>query len=160
MIARPPHFGGKALHVDDSDAKARPGVKAVFAVPAIGYVPAIGCNLNVAGGVAAVADSTWNAMQGRKALNIVWDQGRDESTATLQAQFRERAAGAASVVDVDRGKVEEVLTAAAKRIEADYEFPFQAHATMEPMNTTVHVRDDGEIDVWSPTQIPAIARKL
>jgi isoquinoline 1-oxidoreductase beta subunit len=60
---------------------------------------------------------------------------------------------------VDLGNVEEVLTAAAKRIEADYEFPFQAHATMEPMNTTVHVRDDGQIDVWSPTQIPAIAQE-
>ncbi len=159
VIARPPHFGGKALHVDDSDAKARPGVKAVFAVPAIGFVPAIDVNLNVAGGVAVVADSTWNAMQARKALNITWDQGRDESTATLQAQFREAAAGAPSVVNVDRGKVEEVLTASTKRIEADYEFPFQAHATMEPMNTTVHVRDDGQIDVWSPTQIPAIAQQ-
>jgi isoquinoline 1-oxidoreductase beta subunit len=70
-----------------------------------------------------------------------------------------KAAGAASVVNVDRGKVEEVLTAAAKRIEADYEFPFQAHATMEPMNTTAHVRDDGQIDVWTPTQIPAIAQQ-
>jgi isoquinoline 1-oxidoreductase beta subunit len=159
VIARPPHFGGKALRIDDSDAKARPGVKAVFAVPAIGFVPEIGVNLNVADGVAVVADSTWNAMQGRKALNITWDQGRDESTATLQAQFRETAAGPASVVAVDRGKVEEVLTAAAKRIEADYEFPFQAHATMEPMNTTVHVRDDGQIDVWTPTQIPAIAQQ-
>jgi isoquinoline 1-oxidoreductase beta subunit len=159
VIARPPHFGGKALHVDDSDAKASPGVNAVFAVPAIGYVPAIDRNLNVAGGVAVVADSTWNAMQGRKALNITWDKGRDESTATLQAQFRETAAGPASVVNVDRGKVEEVLARATERIEADYEFPFQAHATMEPMNTTVHVRDDGQIDVWTPTQIPAIAQQ-
>lgn len=159
VIARPPHFGGKALHVDDSDAKASPGVKAVFAVPSIGYVPAIDTNLNVAGGVAVVADTTWNAMQARKALNITWDQGRDESTATLQAQFRKTVAGPASVVNVDRGKVEEVLTAATKRIEADYEFPFQAHATMEPMNTTVHVRDDGQIDVWTPTQGPAMAQQ-
>jgi isoquinoline 1-oxidoreductase beta subunit len=159
VIARPPHFGGKALHVDDSDAKASPGVKAVFAVPAIGFVSAISVNLNVAGGVAVVADSTWNAMQGRKALNITWDKGRDESTATLQAQFRAVAAGPASVVSVDRGTVDKVLTATPKTIEADYEFPFQAHATMEPMNTTVHVRDDGQIDVWTPTQIPAIAQQ-
>ncbi|HEX4231705.1 MAG TPA: molybdopterin cofactor-binding domain-containing protein [Bryobacteraceae bacterium] len=145
--------------MDDSDAKARPGVKAVFAVPAVGFVPSIGTNLNVAGGVAVVADSTWNAMQGRKALNVTWDQSRNESTATLQAQFRKTAAGPASVVNVDRGKVEEVLTAATKRIEADYEFPFQAHATMEPMNTTVHVRDDGQIDVWTPTQGPAMAQQ-
>jgi isoquinoline 1-oxidoreductase subunit beta len=159
VIARPPHFGGKALHVDDSDAKASPGVKAVFAVPAIGYVSAVDRNLNVAGGVAVVADSTWNAMQGRKALNITWDKGRDESTATLQAQFHEAAAGPPSLVTVDRGKVEKVFAGATGKIEADYEFPFQAHATMEPMNTTVHVRDDGQIDVWSPTQIPAIAQE-
>jgi isoquinoline 1-oxidoreductase beta subunit len=159
VIARPPHFGGKALHVDDSDAKTSPGVKAVFAVPAIGYVPAIDRNLNVAGGVAVVADSTWNAMQGRKALNITWDEGHNESTASLQAQFREAVAGPPSLVTVDRGKVEEVFARATREIEADYEFPFQAHATMEPMNTTVHVRDDGQIDVWSPTQIPAIAQK-
>lgn len=158
VIARPAHFGGKALHVDDSDAKKSPGVKAVFAVPAIGFVPGIDRNVNVAGGIAVIADSTWNALQGRKALNITWDKGRDESTASLQAQFREAASGPPSIVNVDRGNVEEVLAAATKKIEADYEFPFQAHAPMEPMNTTVHVRDDGQIDVWSPTQIPAIAQ--
>ncbi len=75
VIARCPHFDGKALRVDDSDAKAHPGVKAVFAVPAIGFVPSIGRNLNVAGGVAVVANSTWSALQGRKALNITWDKG-------------------------------------------------------------------------------------
>jgi isoquinoline 1-oxidoreductase beta subunit len=161
VIARSPHLGGKALRIDDSDAKASPGVKAVFAVPPIGFVPSIGRNLNVVGGVAVVATSTWCALEGRKALNIVWDKGSaaDESTASLQQQFREKADGPASVVSAEHGDAGEALAKAGKKIEADYEIPFQAHATMEPMNTTVHVRDDGQIEVWSPTQIADIAQK-
>jgi len=154
VIARCPQFGGRLAKYDDSDAKAIPGVKAVFAVPAIGFVPAIGRNLNVAGGVAVVATSTWAAIEGRKALNITWDKGSGtrESTASLQEQFRQKAGGPPSVVSDDRGNALEALASDAKKVEADYEMPFQAHATMEPMNTTVHVRDDGHIEAWSPTQ--------
>ena len=75
VIARCRHFGGKLVRFDASDAKALPGVKAIFAVPPVGYVPAIERNLNVAGGVAVVATSTWAAIQARNALNITWDKG-------------------------------------------------------------------------------------
>jgi isoquinoline 1-oxidoreductase subunit beta len=161
VIARCPHFGGKLVRFDDSDAKAVPGVKAVFSVPPIGFVPAIERNLNVAGGVAVVADSTWAAIQARKALKITWDKGpgAQESTASLRQQLREKVAGPPTVVTGERGNVADALTSAAKRIDADYEIPFQAHATMEPMNTTVHVRDDGRIEVWSPTQGGDLAQK-
>jgi isoquinoline 1-oxidoreductase beta subunit len=154
VIARCPYFGGRLLRFDDSDAKTSPGVKAIFAVPPIGFVPAIERNLNVAGGVAVVATSTWAAIQGRKALNITWDKGpgAGESTASLQKQFREKAAGPPAVVAAERGNVIDALKIAARKIEADYEIPFQAHATLEPMNTTVHVRPDHSIEVWSPTQ--------
>ncbi|HEY1949157.1 MAG TPA: molybdopterin cofactor-binding domain-containing protein [Bryobacteraceae bacterium] len=161
VIARCPHFGGKLATFDGSDAKAVPGVKAVFEVPPIGYVPAIERNLNVAGGVAVVANSTWAAIQGRKALNITWDKGPggQESTATLQQQFREKAGGPPTVVSADHGDVAETLRNAARKIEADYEMPFQAHAPMEPMNTTAHVREDGHIEVWSPTQGADLAQR-
>ncbi|HEX4810014.1 MAG TPA: molybdopterin cofactor-binding domain-containing protein [Bryobacteraceae bacterium] len=169
VIARCPHFGGKLLGFDDSDAKTTPGVKAVFAVPPIGFVPAIERNLNVAGGVAVVATSTWAALEGRKALNITWDKGpgAQESTASLQEQFREKAGGPPSVVSADRGNVSQALANAAKKIEADYEMPFQAHAPMEPMNTTVHVRsaqsgeskNEATIEVWSPTQGADMAQR-
>ena len=154
VIARCPHFGGKLVRVDDSDAKTVPGVKAIFPVQPIGYIAAIERNLNVAGGVAVVATSTWAAMQGRKALNITWDKGPGESenTDSLRAQAREKAAGPPTVVITERGKVLDTLASAAKTVKAVYEIPFQAHATMEPMNTTVHVREDGRIEVWSPTQ--------
>ena len=161
VIARCPHFGGKVASCDDSAAKATPGVKAVFAVPPIGFVPAIARNLNVAGGIAVVANSTWAALEGRKALKITWDKGpgEQESTAGLRDQFREKAAGPATVISADRGNALATLTnTAARKIEADYEMPFQAHAPMEPMNTTAHVREDGRIEVWTPTQIANIAQ--
>ena len=158
VIARCPHFGGKLVSCDDSAAKATPGVKAVFAVPPIGFMPGIDRNLNVAGGIAVVANCTWAALEGRKALKIVWDKGAQESTAALQEQLRQKAAGPPSVVSTDRGNVDQALAGAVKKIEADYEMPFQAHATMEPMNTTAHVRADGCIEVWSPTQIGNIAQ--
>ena len=160
VIARCPHFGGKLMSCDDSAAKATPGVKAVFAVPPIGFLPGIDRNLNVAGGVAVVASCTWAALEGRKALKIAWDKGpgAQESTASLQEQLRQKAAGPPSVVSTNKGNVDQVLAGAEKKIEADYEMPFQAHATMEPMNTTAHVREDGCIEVWSPTQIGNIAQ--
>ncbi len=160
VIARCPTFGGKLISCDDTAAKVSPGVKAVFAVPPIGYTPAMSINFNVAGGIAVVATDTWAALQGRNALKIVWDKGpgAQESTAGLQKQLREKAGGPASVVSADHGNVDQALAAAEKKIEADYEIPFQAHATMEPMNTTTHVRADGCIEVWSPTQIGNIAQ--
>ena len=107
-----------------------------------------------------VADSTWAALQGRKALKITWEKGPgpQESTASLQEQLREKASGPPTVVSAERGNVIEGLANSARRVEADYEMPFQAHATMETMNTTVRVREDGQIEVWSPTQIAAIAQ--
>lgn len=159
VIARCPHFGGKLLSFDASDAKATPGVKAVFAVQPIGFVPGIERNLNVAAGVAVVATSTWAAIQGRKALNVTWDKGSQETTASLQEQFREKAGGPPTVVTVNRGNVDEALARPAKKIAADYEMPFQAHAPMEPMNTTTYVRDEGRIEVWSPTQGADLVQK-
>ena len=89
-----------------------------------------------------MANSTWAALQGRKALKIIWDKGpgAQESTASLQEQLREKAAGPPTVVSADRGNAVQALASAARKVEADYEMPFQAHATMEPMNTTAHVR--------------------
>jgi isoquinoline 1-oxidoreductase beta subunit len=128
VIARCPYFGGKLLRFDSSDAKAVPGVKAVFAVPPISYVPAMQRNFNVAGGLAVVATSTWAALQGRKALNITWDKGpgKSESTASLKEQLREKAAGPPTGVGAERGNVHDALANAHKKIEADYEMPFQA----------------------------------
>jgi isoquinoline 1-oxidoreductase beta subunit len=147
VIARCPHFGGKLASFDASAAKAVPGVRSIFAVDPLPRP------LNSAGGVAVVADSTWAAMQGCKALKIAWDKGPDghESTASLRAQIPALVAAPATFVCVNQGDAIKTIDAAAKKVEGSYELAFQAHATMEPMNTTVHVRDDG-IEVWTPTQ--------
>lgn len=159
-IAQCPHFGGSLKSFDASAAKAMPGVRAVFAVAPIGFVPKLKTNVNSAGGVAVVADSTWAAIQARKALRLEWNPGPDagETTAGLADLLRQAAGGPASFVAVNEGDVDEALGRSHRKIEAYYEMPFQAHATMEPMNTTVHVRKDG-IEVWSPTQIGAKAQE-
>ena len=159
-IAQCPHFGGSLKSFDASAAKAMPGVRAVFAVPPIGFVPKLKTNVNSAGGVAVVAESTWAAIEARKALRLEWNPGPDtgETTAGLAGLLRQAAGGPASFVAVNEGNVDEALGRSHRKIEAYYELPFQAHATMEPMNTTVHVRKDG-IEVWSPTQIGAKAQE-
>jgi isoquinoline 1-oxidoreductase beta subunit len=148
VVARCPTFGGKHAHFDATKAKAVPGVQQVFEIPALGR------DMFTAGGVAVVADSTWAAMQGRDALQIQWDNGAAaaESTSTLHTALHAGAAKAGKRVRND-GDVDAVLSNGAKRVEATYEFPFLAHATMEPMNITVHARS-GEAEVWAPTQSP------
>jgi isoquinoline 1-oxidoreductase beta subunit len=156
VIARCPHFGGKMQSFDATAAKAVPGVRAVFPIAPLGFIPKFPNNINTAGGVAVVADSTWSAMQARRALKISWDKGpsASETTEGLSKQLKEQAAAPPSFVAVNQGDAVRALQEDGKNVEAHYELPFQAHATMEPMNTTMHVREDG-IEVWSPTQIGA-----
>jgi isoquinoline 1-oxidoreductase beta subunit len=160
VIARCPHFGGKLQSFDGTAAKAVSGVRDVFPVAPLSFLPNFGPNINTAGGIAVVADSTWSAMQGRKALRISWDKGPNgsETTEGLSQQMKAQAAVPPSFVAVNQGDAAKALRENAKNIEAYYELPFQAHATMEPMNTTMHVREDG-IEVWSPTQIGAELQK-
>ena len=148
VVARCPTFGGKHARFDASKAKAVRGVKDVFEIPALGR------DMFTAGGVVVVADSTWAAMKGREALQIAWDNGpaAAESTETLHTSLHAGAGKSGKRIRND-GDVDAVLSNGAKRVEATYEFPFLAHATMEPMNITVHARS-GEAEVWAPTQSP------
>jgi isoquinoline 1-oxidoreductase subunit beta len=148
VVARCPTFGGRHAHFDASRAKAVPGVRDVFEIPALGR------DMFTAGGVAVVADSTWAAIQGREALAITWDHGPavSESTATLH-QALHAAAGKPGKRIRNDGDVDVALRTHPRPVEATYEFPYLAHATMEPMNITVHARA-GEAEVWAPTQSP------
>jgi isoquinoline 1-oxidoreductase subunit beta len=145
VIARCPYFGGRLRRFDGTAAKAIPGVHAVFAIPPLPR------RYNTAGGVAVVADSTWIAITARKALVLEWDRGPAENSSDLHHTMTERADGAPIYVAIDRGDTVDALRGAARVVSAEYESPFQAHATMEPMNTTAHVRADA-IEIWSPTQ--------
>ncbi len=154
VIARCPVFGGKLKSFDAAKAKAVPGVKDVIAIDPVGP------GAFTAGGVVVLADNSWAAIQGRKALQITWDEGpaAAESTDLLRKQFLDNAAKPGKVVRND-GNAEAALSGAAKKIEATYEFPFAAHATMEPMNCTVHIRPDGA-EAWIPTQAPQWAQEI
>lgn len=150
MVQRCPVFGGKVKHFDATQAKAMAGVLDVFEIPAVEE------GVHSWGGVAVVAKSTWIAMEARKKLKIDWDLGPNakESSETLRQQFRKLVDSQMKVV-VNQGDIDAALSAAPldKRVEADYELPFQAHATMEPMNCTVFIEKD-RAEVWAPAQGP------
>jgi isoquinoline 1-oxidoreductase beta subunit len=154
VIARCPVFGGKVKSFDAAKAKAVPGVRDVIAIDAVGE------GAFTAGGVAVLADNSWAAMQGRKALQITWDEGPHaaESSDWLHQQFLDNAAKPGKVIRND-GDADAAIAGATKRVEATYEFPFAAHATMEPMNCTVHIRPDGA-EAWVPTQAPQWAQDI
>jgi isoquinoline 1-oxidoreductase beta subunit len=149
VVARCPTFGGKVAHFDAAQAKAVPGVRDVF------EIPAFGADKFTAGGVVVVADSTWTAMKGREALDIKWEHGAavSESTDTLREALNAAADRPGKQIRKD-GDVETALPyPGAKWVEAVYEMPYLAHATMEPMNITVHARGSAA-EVWAPTQSP------
>ncbi|HKV62783.1 MAG TPA: xanthine dehydrogenase family protein molybdopterin-binding subunit [Candidatus Acidoferrum sp.] len=154
VIARCPVFGGKVKTFDATKAKAVPGVRDVFAIDPVAQ------GAFTAGGVAVLADNSWAAIQGRKALQITWDEGpaASESSASLRQQFVDNASKPGKVVR-NEGDVDAAVVGAAKKIEAIYELPFAPHATMEPMNCTVHIRPDGA-EAWVPTQAPQWAQEV
>jgi len=148
VVARCPTFGGKPAHFDAAKAKAVAGVRDVFEIPALGK------DMYTAGGIVVLADSTWAAMKGREALQITWNHGSatSESSDSLHATLRAAAGKAGKRVRND-GNVDAALPGSAKRVDTTYEFPYLAHATMEPMNITVYARVGGA-EVWAPTQSP------
>jgi isoquinoline 1-oxidoreductase beta subunit len=147
VVARCPVFGGRAAAFDASKAKAVPGVIDVF------EIPAFGADRYTAGGVVIVANSTWTAIKGREALQVNWDNGptASESSEALRGSLRAAAMKSGKRVRND-GNVDMVLSK-GRQIEAIYELPFQAHATMEPMNITIQAQSNG-CEVWAPTQSP------
>jgi isoquinoline 1-oxidoreductase beta subunit len=154
VIARCPVFGGKVKTFDAAKAKAVPGVRDVFAIDPVAQ------GAFTAGGIAVLADNSWAAIQGRKALQITWDEGPavSESSASLRKQFVENAAKTGKVVR-NEGDADAAVASAGKKVEAIYELPFAPHATMEPMNCTVHIRPDGA-EAWVPTQAPQWAQEV
>ena len=154
VVARCPVFGGKVVKFDATKAKKVPGVRDVLAIDPVGE------GAFTAGGVVVIADNSWGAIQGRKALEITWDEGPNttESSESLRKHFIENAAKPGKIVRND-GDADAVLSGAAKKIEAVYELPFAAHACMEPMNCTVHIRPDGA-EAWVPTQAPQWAQEI
>ncbi|HEY6158623.1 MAG TPA: xanthine dehydrogenase family protein molybdopterin-binding subunit [Gemmatimonadales bacterium] len=162
-IERAPMLGGRIRSVNAAAAKALPGVRHVVELePSSWMGPKGGWAAGCAAGVAVVADSYWQAVTARRALQIEWDPG-DAGALSSESVRSQLAALAAqpAVVAQTIGDAAAALAGAAKRIEAVYEVPFVHHATMEPMNCTAHVRaDGGGADIWAPTQNQEHAQKV
>jgi isoquinoline 1-oxidoreductase subunit beta len=141
LIARPPVFGAKAIRINDTEAKKISGVKAVVAVQA---------------GVAVVAAGFWAAKLGRDALEIDWDEGPNGtlSTATIREQYAQLARAPGKVARHD-GDAAQALQTAATKITSEYEVPYLAHATMEPLNCLVDLRSDS-CEIYTGTQFQSL----
>src|SRR5882762_10521847 len=152
VVARCPTLGGRLRSFDDSAARSVPGVRAVFAI-APEWRDAF-----TRGGVAVLADDSWAALRGRRQLDIHWHEHRDSecSTPAILAALHRNVSRAGSVV-VEHGDAPRALARGRRIVEATFELPFLAHATMEPMNATVHVRPD-TVEAWLPTQNASDAR--
>lgn len=134
-----PVFGGKLASFDDSKVKGMPGVKGVVAVGE--------------DAVAVVADTWWQANTALEALPIVWDEGehRELSSAAIEEFVTEGLTADEAFVGNKAGDVDGAIKSAAKVVEATYNYPFQHHATMEPMNATAKWTPE-RCEVWCPTQ--------
>jgi isoquinoline 1-oxidoreductase beta subunit len=142
-VAASPVLGGKVAGVDDQKEKAIPGVKQI---------------VQLDDAVAVVADHMWAAKQGLAAQDIRWEDGPNAKVSTADVvQELARASETAGVTARKDGDPTSALAGAAKKVDAVYESPFLAHATMEPMNCTVHVRKDG-CEVWTGSQVLSRAR--
>jgi isoquinoline 1-oxidoreductase beta subunit len=137
MVERSPVFGGKVKSFDAAKARAVPGVEQVVQVPS---------------GVAVVASNFWTAKTGREALQVEWDLGPGAELDSDRIRESYRAlARTPGTVAAHRGDPDAALSAAGKRLEAEYDVPYLAHAPMEPLNCTVKLEGD-RCEIWTGTQ--------
>ena len=143
-VAASPVMGGKVTAVDEQKAMAVKGVRQV---------------LRIEGAVAVVADNFWSAKQGLAAAAPRFDDGANAavSTQSIVADMMKVSQGAGAVARNEGDALKVLDASGGRRIDAIYEMPFLAHATMEPMNCTVDLRQDG-CDLWVGTQVPALAQ--
>lgn len=145
VVARAPRFGATLNAVDDTQARKVPGVVDVVTIP---------------NGVAVLARNTWTAIKGREALAIEWDErgaetrGTDEILAEYRALARTPGAPAAR-----KGDAEAALAGAERIVEAEYSFPYLAHAPMEPLSATIELTADGGCEIWAGSQAQTLEQQ-
>ncbi|PYX51183.1 MAG: xanthine dehydrogenase family protein molybdopterin-binding subunit [Acidobacteria bacterium] len=141
VLSRCPTIGGKVSAFDDKETKKISGVN---------YVGKVGDSA-----VAVVADSVWGAMEGRRVLNVTWDDGanKDLNTAAVRASLKQSA----SKKPASLYSAGDAMKASGRKISAEYELPFMAHAPMEPGNCTAHYQGT-KCELWAPTQVPQDCR--
>jgi isoquinoline 1-oxidoreductase beta subunit len=145
-VTRAP-FGHTIARIDDAAALAVPGVKKVV------RVTGSGTPFGIVHGVAVIADSTWNAMKGRRVLRVEWTAGPvAASSSAVRAELTKAMATAGRELRHD-GNITAAFASAQRNVEATYEIPFLAHATLEPMNCLADVRSD-RAEIWTSCQNP------
>ena len=137
LVRRPDHFGAKVLSIDDRYARSIPGVVDVVQIPS---------------GVAVLATDMWSAMAGRNVLSITWDTSTAElrSTPEILEEYRRLAEGP-GLDAARRGDAAAALAKASQVLEAEFTFPYLAHAPMEPINAIMELRPGGA-EIWSGCQ--------
>lgn len=152
-VVKCPAHGGTVASFDDAAVKAIPGVVAVLAVNS-GFVPE-----GRQDALLIVADSWWKASQAREKLAVKWDDAAVSgfSTAGYEAAAAKLIAAPAQVSLFKAGNADAAIAGAAKVVKADYDYPFLAHATLEPQNCTA-LFQDGKLEIWAPSQAPAGGR--
>jgi isoquinoline 1-oxidoreductase subunit beta len=146
IVAHPPLFGATVKAFDAKAAREVPGVTDVVQIPT---------------GVAVLAKDTWSAMKGRDALQVTWDDSLAEkrSSDVIMAEYKELARKSGHVA-LNRGDAARALASATKVLEAEFEFPYLAHAAMEPLNGTIARNPDGTIEVWAACQLQTVEQAV
>jgi isoquinoline 1-oxidoreductase beta subunit len=147
-----PMLGGSAASMDTKDALALKGVSKVVPLDAWGGGTA---------GLAVVGQTTWHARQGLQAVKVRWQAPTTGAVDTqrIQANLLKALNEESGFTFHEQGVPTQAEKAAANRIDALYQAPYLAHATMEPMNCTAQVKD-GKVEIWVPTQVPQMARDM
>jgi len=155
-VERPPVIGGKVKSFDDKEALKVAGV--LQTVPIAPFQPPAA--FQPLGGIAVIADNTWAAFQGRKKLNIAWDNGPNETfnSDSYKNELRETSHNPCKAVR-NIGNADAVFGKGGKIHEADYYVPLLAHASMEPMVALAEFKD-GKATLWAPTQNPQAVQDI
>jgi len=148
VVERNPRLRGKIKSFDDSATKKVPGVKHVFKVEMKVYN-------TIREGIVVAADSTWAAMQGRKALRVEWDDSGFEhvNSADMAAKQEELLKTSEGLSFKKQGDPDSVLKQSPKTIDVVYQTPYQSHSAMEPLNCVAHYQPD-KLEIWGPIQAP------
>ena len=156
-VERPPVLGGKVKSYDDKEALKVAGVRQIVPIDPFQAAPAF----QPLGGIAVVADNTWAAFQGRKKLNISWDNGANETYNSDQYKNQLRATSHSPCKVVRNvGDADAVFAEGGAKVhQADYYVPLLAHAAMEPLVALAEFKD-GKAMLWAPTQNPQAAQDI
>ena len=141
VMIHPPLFGATVKSFDATAAKASKGVVDVVAIPR---------------GVAVVATSMWNALKARDLVTVEWDDSKAEKRGSeeLMAEYRKLGPQPGAATARNDGDVDAAFASAAKTVEATYEFPYLAHAALEPLNAVAWMNGDGVLEIWGGHQMP------